>query len=230
VTAPGSRPGPLVAAATAVVDSPWALERARQTETRELKRESVIRAAAAAFATRGVDGTSMDDLAATLGVGKPTIYRTVGDKESLVRACESRMCERFREALAEAAGIDGTGLQRVRHYLGASLRLSVDDLFGRLLLALPNQDVYSSTSTETRMMREDVEAHFREWIAADVRAGLVHPWVDPKVLTLALFATFNFIPRWYRPDGPVTLAELFERHWRVFVEGAATMPPRGPQR
>jgi AcrR family transcriptional regulator len=208
--------------------SPWTLERGRLDASRERKRESVLLAAATAFAQRGVDGTSMDDLAASLGVTKPTIYRTVGGKDALVRACEARMNQRFRDALAEARTVRGSGLQKIAHYLRCSLDLMVGDTFGRLILPMTNPDMYATSPSATREMREEAETQFRTWLGADIRAGIVRADVDPKLATLALFATFNFIPRWYRPDGPMSLDQLFDANFRIFVTGIAadTAPAR----
>lgn len=201
------------------IESPWVAERAGAGARRDLKRESMLRAAARLFAERGVDRVSMDDVAAALGVAKPTVYRTVGDKDSLVKACELRMVEGFRDAVDEAARVRGSGLERIRHYLRRSLELSVEDDFCRLMFVLSNHDVYSLGSSGTRAMREDIEARIREWIALDQGAGRVRPEVDPKVATLALFASFNFIPRWYRPGGSLGLDEIFGLTWAVFAEG-----------
>jgi AcrR family transcriptional regulator len=53
--------------------SPWEGRR-RLREHHALKREAVIVAAARAFARRGYHNTSLDDLAASLKVTKPTLY------------------------------------------------------------------------------------------------------------------------------------------------------------
>ena len=63
--------------------SPWqpARERVRQ---RELKREAVILAAARAFKERGLQQTTIDDIAAFLNVTKPTIYYYLANKEQII--------------------------------------------------------------------------------------------------------------------------------------------------
>lgn len=205
-------------------DSPWTRERSRVSQAREDKRESVLQAAAMAFAQRGVDGTSMDELAASLGVTKPTIYRTVGDKDAIVRACEARMVSAFRDALAQAKSVRGTGLQKVAHYLRVSLHLMVHDPYCRLNLPLGGPDMYAGSSEDSRAMREEAQAQVRAWLRADLRAGTLRPDVDPRLAALALFAAFNFIPRWYRADGSQSLDEIFDATMRVFERGLAGGP------
>ena len=51
---------------------------------RNLKREAVLRAAASAFNRRGYANTSLDDIAAMLGVSKPTLYQYFGSKQEIL--------------------------------------------------------------------------------------------------------------------------------------------------
>src|SRR5690242_21794262 len=66
--------------------SPWETRR-RPREARALKREAVILAAARAFRARGYHNTSLDDLAASLKVTKPTLYLYVPNKEAILFEC-----------------------------------------------------------------------------------------------------------------------------------------------
>ena len=54
--------------------SPFRSATERQAE-REQKREAVLRAAVRMFNAQGFHATSLDDVAASLGVSKPTISR-----------------------------------------------------------------------------------------------------------------------------------------------------------
>jgi TetR/AcrR family transcriptional repressor of mexJK operon len=47
------------------------------------KRRAIMQAAMRLFLTRGYDGTSMDDVAMTAAVSKPTVYKHFADKEQL---------------------------------------------------------------------------------------------------------------------------------------------------
>lgn len=222
-----ARPAARAAAAPAgeSLDSVWRGLKERSAQAREIKRETVILAAARAFATRGIAGTSMDQLAATLSVTKPTIYRTVGDKEAVLRACEQRMNERFLDALRQAEAAGGTGLRKALDYQRRSLELIETDDFGRLVLVLGGTgDPFGNLSDETRAMREQVQSRIRGWLAADRRAGLLRPAVDLKIATLALFAVFNFIPRWFRPGGPSPLDAIYEHNRRLFVWALTDQP------
>src|SRR5262252_1697658 len=76
--------------------SPWEARR-RPRHEHALKREAVILAAARAFQARGYHNTSLDDLAASLKVTKPTLYLYVPNKEAMLFEC-------FRAGLAQIQG------------------------------------------------------------------------------------------------------------------------------
>src|SRR4051812_12882377 len=88
--APAKTPRPRKELATA--PSPWAARRQRGAG-HALKRDAVILAAARAFRERGYHNTSLDDLAASLRVTKPTLYLYVPGKEAILFEC-------FRAGLA----------------------------------------------------------------------------------------------------------------------------------
>src|ERR1700755_999656 len=85
---------------------------------REQKREAVLRAAVRMFNAQGFHQTSLDDVAASLGVSKPTIYHYLGNKDQVLFECVTRGMEQLREAVDTARAQPGTGLDR----LGAFLR------------------------------------------------------------------------------------------------------------
>ncbi|TAJ71854.1 MAG: TetR/AcrR family transcriptional regulator [Phenylobacterium sp.] len=71
---------------------------------REARRETILRTASRLFDAKGIDTTSLEEIAAALGTSTRTLYRNVGDKPSIVKACYERA---FRIALyiSDAAGL-----------------------------------------------------------------------------------------------------------------------------
>src|SRR5512135_2650034 len=86
-----------------VAESPWRTARERAPH-RDAKRDAVLHAAARLFITRGFKGTSLDDIAASLGVTKPTLYHYVANKEEILFACVQRGLDALRAGIAENTG------------------------------------------------------------------------------------------------------------------------------
>ncbi len=79
------------------------------------KRERILQEAVALFYARGFAGTTLDDIAAELGVTKPFIYTHFRSKTDLLAAVCKPTIEMSMEAIANAATLPGTATERLRH-------------------------------------------------------------------------------------------------------------------
>ncbi len=66
------------------------------------RREEILDAAIQEFARYGLYGTSVDAIAARVGISQPYIFRLFGTKRDLFLAAASRVCERIQEAFRQA--------------------------------------------------------------------------------------------------------------------------------
>jgi AcrR family transcriptional regulator len=82
---------------TASADVPVKRRRNRAARERE-----ILEAAERIFGERGYQGTSMDDVAAEVGVSKPLIYQYYGSKDGLFLACLARLRAHLLETVADA--------------------------------------------------------------------------------------------------------------------------------
>lgn len=80
-------------------DSAVPVKRRRDRAARE---REILDAAERIFGERGYQGTSMDDIAAEVGVSKPLIYQYYGSKDGLFLACLSRLRAQLLEAVSDA--------------------------------------------------------------------------------------------------------------------------------
>jgi AcrR family transcriptional regulator len=91
-------------------------------------RERILCAAARLIDERGIDEISMDDVAASAGVGKGTLYRRFGDRASLIRALIEEPERDFQDALIRGEPPLGPGappLERL-HAFGAGMLTLLD--------------------------------------------------------------------------------------------------------
>lgn len=201
------------------ISSPWASEKPKREELRLEKREAVLRAAAACFCTEGLEATTMDDVAAMLGVRKPTVYRLFRDKTALIDACRERSANLFLAALEEARAKGGTAADRLRRYFTADLHLMLENDFGRMQAGQAGADMYSRASREFVRLREKVQDGVREIIREGMANGEFKPSLDPKLTALALASTFNLVALWFDPRGPYRLDDIAEKYFDLFFNG-----------
>ena len=86
----------------------------------EAKREKILAAASQLFNRRGVDTTSLDDIAAAVGATKRTLYHYVGDKQTILSACYARTDRIFCFIRERAAAQGGSAAETLIAVLRAN--------------------------------------------------------------------------------------------------------------
>ncbi len=76
--------------------------RSRVRMTRTERREQLIDVARALFAERGLEGTSVEEIAAHAGVSKPVVYEHFGGKEGLYAVVVDREVRTLHDAIRNA--------------------------------------------------------------------------------------------------------------------------------
>jgi AcrR family transcriptional regulator len=198
--------------------SPWANERASRDEIEGQKREAVLRAAAIAFVEYGFHGATMDKIAELLDVSKPTVYKHYKNKDDLLHACLDRALGRFTDVSIEARELDGSAIDKIKHYLYKSVEFNVDE-FGKVLVRVERSGADPTLREMRRERWDEITDTFRDIVRDGIEKNEINSNVDPKMVMLALFGAFNFIPVWYDPDGDYSATEICDQFFEVFISG-----------
>ena len=115
-----------------VATSPFRSAQGR-SEDRAVKRQALLTAAVQLFNQRGFHATSLDDVAASVGVTKPVVYHYLGNKDQVLFECVSTGLTLLREAAEAARAQPGTGLDRLKAFLRSYTEVVMGD-FGRCVI------------------------------------------------------------------------------------------------
>ena len=186
----------------------------------------VVRAAARAFNLNGFHNTSLDDIARTLGVTKPTIYYYVENKEQLLFECFLAGLGPIRQGIAAVESSAAPGRERlnevVRHYARA-----IASQFGWCMVRAEDQDLGPELRARIQSLKAEIDRGMRRLLAAGIEDGSIEP-CDPKMTAFAMAGALNWIAHWYRENDPMTPEELAEAFVEVFARGL--LPRRDGQR
>ncbi len=187
-----------------------------------VKREAVIRAAAQSFNERGYHNTSLDDIAAKLGVTKPTVYYYVDNKEQLLFECFREGLERIRDAFVAVAQHKSSGRERLASVLRGYAEAIASE-FGWCMVRAHDQDLSPQMARQIRDLKSEIDQGLRRLIREGVEDGSIEP-CDTKITAFALAGALNWIAHWYRPGQGMSPAELGAAFMQVFELG---LRPRG---
>jgi AcrR family transcriptional regulator len=189
---------------------------------REEKREAVLRAAVRMFNAQGFHATSLDDVAASLGISKPTIYHYLGNKDQVLLECVTRGVAQMSEAAEEARAQPGNGLDRLRSFLVRYSGITMDD-FGRCVVRTAEEALATASATRFRALKREIDGAMRGLLTEGMADGSIAP-LDVKIAAFTLAGALNWPARWHRADGELSAGILAEQMVDMLLLGMAPRP------
>lgn len=184
---------------------------------KDVRREEILRGAAAAFRERGFHGASMRDIAKALGMTPGNLYYYFDGKDALLYACQKSalalLLKRARRIAANGRPAD----EQLRELARAHVLCLLEETGGSAahleFRALPGRH-----RAEIARERDAYEALVRVLVERGVRTGRLRE-VDAKLATLALLGALNSTVVWWRPDGPRRPPEIADSFADTLVGG-----------
>jgi AcrR family transcriptional regulator len=184
--------------------------------------DSLLDVAVTVFNERGYDATSMEELAARLGVTKSAIYHHVPSKVELLRLALDRALDALFAVTEEPGATTGPAIDRLEHVVRGSVRVLTAELpFVTLLLR-----VRGNTDVERAALqrRREFDRIVTDLVRAAEEEGDVRPDVDPALTSRLLSGTVNSLTEWYRPDGDLSPDALADAVVTTTFDGLRTSP------
>jgi len=168
----------------------------------EARRRAILLAAARCFARRGYDATTLDHIAAELGITKGLIYYYFTGKEEIYAEIRATA---IADALARLERITAAG-GPPEYLLARAVRDLVKHIFQGLdQYANVLHEPHALGAQNRRRLRElgrryerAIEALIREGIAR----GVFYPGL-PRLMTYTLLRATLGVASWYAPEGPL---------------------------
>lgn len=171
----------------------------------------MLEAATEVFRRIGYSQATLEDIAREVGVNRATLYYYVGTKEELLVALLEGPIATVRERLEEIASRDMTAPEQLAETLREYVRML--DERPELFIFLSENVHNVMSGPEADRLRENADRYGRALtgvIAKGQRAGEFRTDVSPQVAVLGIIGMFNWMHRWYRPDGPRPLLAIGE--------------------
>ena len=191
-----------------------------RAEQRRQKRAAVLRVAASAFNRRGFANTSLDEVAATLGISKPALYQYFTGKQEILYECHLLAISHGEAGVALAEQHDGDGFSKLLIYLRRYMRGFFDDL-GSCAVLLDVSSLGDDHREEVLSRRAAVTVGVEKLVAGGVTDGSIVS-CDPKLGALFAFGVVNWMSVWYRIDGPNKPEEIVDAFSEFFRKGFAS--------
>lgn len=192
-----------------------AVEGGAKLQIREYKETLIINAAANLFYERGFEGTTLDDIAAALGVTKPFIYRYFRSKHSILERLFDKAYEDLYETVTRFHTSGETdAVRRFEHFISAYVRQNLTRRAFTSIVLAEEKSFSAEKIADMRRKHRSFDELLTSLIADGVRAGAFN--VDDAAITsLAISGMVRWTHRWYSPNGRLSADELCEKLTRM---------------
>jgi AcrR family transcriptional regulator len=161
----------------------------------------------------------MKDLADHLGLVKGNLYYYFRNKQELLYQCRIRCLQEDLEILNRVRASPLPGSEKLLQLLQEHILVLIEGDYSAALL----QDAGNMTAARRRKyvaLRDEFEAGVRQLIEEGIAAG-EFPSQDVRMASFAILGSINWIPKWYKPCGPMTAREIAAYQARFFVSALA---------
>jgi TetR/AcrR family transcriptional regulator, cholesterol catabolism regulator len=185
--------------------------------------EEVYAAALRLFREKGYHATSMQDIAAAVGLYKGSLYYYIGGKDELLarvfeRGMGALLADVERIAADKAAGPSA----QLRLIVEAHVQAVANNLDALTVFLHEWRALAGESLATVRAQRERYTSLVSEILARGVRSGEFHVQ-DVSIATLGVLGMCNWLCQWYSPGGRLSPAEIGRHFADLVLDGL-----RGP--
>jgi AcrR family transcriptional regulator len=185
------------------------------------RRREIAESAAELFDERGYHSTSMEDIAESAGLRKPSLYHYFKSKDEILFEIHSEMIELIlaRHEARLKAGVESYGQEL--YGLMKDLIELMETHPGHLRIFFEHHRELPDRYKETIRGRR---ARFRGYVSAAISGGIEageFVETDVEMATLAILGMCNWTYQWLRPDQGRTATEVADSFWEFAMRGIA---------
>ena len=177
-------------------------------QLQEYKDALIINAAAEAFYQRGFSNATLDEIAASIGVTKPFIYKRFKSKHELLERLFDKVFAGLYEAVSQCEQIDDEDpVRRFEVFIDIYTRKKVELSTFSAILLQEEKSLSAEKIADIRRQYHSFDALVTRLISKGMEAGVfdVH---NAKISAFAISGLIQWTHRWYQPKGKLSIDEL----------------------
>lgn len=183
--------------------------RTRPARKKEELREKIAQKAGELFGQEGYHTVTVEQIAKSLGISKPSIYYHYGSKEEIFfefhRIAHMRALKGIRD-ISESEESPDVKLRLALEYhidlLSFEVSPGMVDLHWQF--SLPKK-----YSAPIKKLRKEYDRLLRAIVEEGIKKGLFTD-LDPMVVSFTIAGAINFLPQWYSSKGPLSRHQIKE--------------------
>jgi AcrR family transcriptional regulator len=174
-------------------------------------RSSIIDVAVRLFGQQGYTGTSMRDIAKSVGVLPGSLYAHIDSKETLLVEIVDDGITSFLSAVEPIVAGDQPPEERLRAAIRAHVEVVAQNPERSLVVFHQWRFLGEPNLGAAIEKRRRYEQAYITVVNQGVKGGAFDPGLNVRIAVLTILGALNWTPEWYSPDGPATPGQLGDR-------------------
>jgi AcrR family transcriptional regulator len=170
-------------------------------------KEKLINVAIELFASRGFKGTSIRDIAGTMGMSISNIYHYFGNKEGLLLGVLEHSTKRLINKLRAVSELDLDPLERFKKLVETHVGLTEGYEKEAKIFFLDEEHLSEEGLEINKKIQREIFEMYRELLRLLEQKGCLRSG-NITVLTFNVLGVINWHLRWYRHQGPLSVKEV----------------------
>lgn len=166
---------------------------------RGLSHASIVAVAAALFARKSYRATTLDDIAAELGVKKASLYHYIPSKEHILCDIYQQIFDRIETAVAPHVSLDLPPDERLRRMIHAHITVVANEQASLSVVFQEEAELPAELQPQIRHRKRAHEALFEQVIADGQNEGVFRAG-SVRLMVLGLLGMCNWMHKWYHPE------------------------------
>jgi TetR/AcrR family transcriptional regulator, cholesterol catabolism regulator len=188
--------------------------------------QQIIDAAARVFREKGYDGATLRDIAQEAGLLPGSLYYHIRSKEALLRLIVEQPIRELHAQLEAIVVSEASPVHKLALALAAQLR-AFDTHYPYLFVHIHNVLRVDTMHPDLQKRAKRYEECWQQILSQGVKVGEFPPDLDVKVTAFAVIGMCNWMYRWYRRDGRLSIEEIIQQFSRLVLAGLCRQPHDG---
>lgn len=182
--------------------------------------KQILAGSARVFREKGYAATSLRDVSAEVGIDRATLYYYVGSKEELLIELIREPMLDIERRIKEIAKSSDSPAEKIRRAMVShmeSFEAGYPESF--IFLAENLEQIQSDARGELEGLARRYHKTLAEIIREGQDAGALRDDLDPVLVMHGLLGMSNWVHRWYRPEGRLSLPEVGDTFATLVLAG-----------
>ncbi|HZU19479.1 MAG TPA: TetR/AcrR family transcriptional regulator [Candidatus Dormibacteraeota bacterium] len=182
------------------------------------KLREIVERAASLFDERGYHRVSMEEIAAAVGIRKPSLYHYVHSKDEILALIHREFMDLVISRAEARQAVAMSPEQQLLEFMADILELMHTHRGHVRVFFEHHRELPDAERKIVWQERDRYEAMVEKVIRQGIDSGAFRP-VDARLTTLALFGMCNWAYQWYKKGGPLRTREIAYMFWDLLLRG-----------